>query len=333
VRGGTWILYALFGTLAALAVGVLVVPLALDPRPPAAVRARVSFARPTAVVRWFDATAPVEGLPSQVLSFPAGGKVIRLASPGTSLRPGDVVAATDAARLALADLARQQERLAYRQELVQGIGDMGDELRAGAARTKVELSAGLIERTQRALSRVAVVAEAPNQVEATLATLGQTVRAGTPAVRMRRAGWRANFELPRTLAARVWKQGFCEAEIEGRPVGCDLVSDGGDETHVVIELAPEAATAAGQPARMARARFSDAFLVPAAALSRVGQSDRVLVVAPTGRAEVRNVTVADRTATDAVITQGLDAGDAVIIGTSEPVGAGARVRITKATGE
>jgi hypothetical protein len=45
------------------------------------------------------------------------------------------------------------------------------------------------------------------------------------------------------------------------------------------------------------------------------------------------VAVADRTAADAVITQGLDAGDAVIVDTSQPVGAGAQVRTTDATGE
>ena len=85
--------------------------------------------------------------------------------------------------------------------------------------------------------------------------------------------------------------------------------------------------------RLVRARFAEAFLVPASALSRVGNSDRVLVVAPAGRAEVRSVTVADRTAADAVITQGLDAGDVVIIETSQPVGAGARVRIAGAMRE
>ena len=85
--------------------------------------------------------------------------------------------------------------------------------------------------------------------------------------------------------------------------------------------------------RLARARLADAVVVPASALSRVGKSDHVLVVAPSGRAEGRNVTVADRTATDAIITQGLDPGDAVIIETSEPVGVGARVRIAGAMRE
>jgi hypothetical protein len=45
------------------------------------------------------------------------------------------------------------------------------------------------------------------------------------------------------------------------------------------------------------------------------------------------VVVADRGASDAVITQGLDAGDAVIVETSQPVGAGAWVRMTEAIGE
>jgi hypothetical protein len=333
VRGGRWILSALLGTLTAVVVGVLVVPLAMRPHPPAAVRVRVLVAKPTAVLRWFDGGASVEALPRQVLSFPAGGKVIRLASPGSALRAGDVVAATDAARWLLADLAKQEERLAYYQQLVKGAQDTGDDKRIVAAQARVEFRAGLVEQTQQALSQVAVVAQAPGQVQATLASLGQTVQAGVPAVRMQSAGWRASFELPRTLAARARKQGICAAEIEGRPVGCSLAVESGDETHVVIELPPEAATAAGQMVRLLRARFADAFLVPASALSRVGEGDRVLLVAPTGRAEVRSVVLVDRTAADAVITQGLDAGDAVIVETSQPVGAGERVRTTEAMGE
>jgi len=325
-RGVPWILHAVLGTLAALGVGTLVVPWAVNTQPPPAVRTRVLVAKPTAVVRWFDGTAPVEKLPGEVLGFPAGGKVIQIASVGISLRAGDVVAATDAARSLLADLARLQERLAHFEQLA--ATDAGDDKRASAARAKVEFNAGLVGQTQAALSRVAVVAQGSGQIEAALATLGQTVRPSAPAVRLRSAGWRANFELPRTQAARVRKQGFCVAEIEGRAVACSLASDGGDETHVVIEMAPEAATAAGQRARLARARLADAYLVPASALSRVSDSDRVLLVAPTGRAEARSVAVADRTAADVVITQGLDAGDAVIVESSEPVAAGARVRIS-----
>jgi hypothetical protein len=297
------------------------------------VRARVLVAKTTAVLRWFDASALVVTPPSQVLSFPAGGKVIRIASPGTLLRSGDVAAATDAARSALADLARLQERLAYFEQLAEGLRDTGDEKRVAAARARVELGAGLVGQTQAAVARVAVVAQSSGQIEATLASLGQTVRVGAPAVRLRSAGWRASFELPRPLVAQVRKQGFCAAEIEGKPVGCSLVPDGGDETHAVIELAPEAARVVGRAVRLARARFADAFVVPTSALSRVADSDRVLVVAPTGRAEARSVVVADRTAADAVVTQGLDVGDAVVVETSQPIGAGVRVQISEAMRE
>ena len=325
-RGGAWILSAVLGTLAALGVGTLVVPWVVNTQPPPAARVHVLVTRPTAVLRWFDGTAPVEKLPGEVLGFPAGGKVIQIASTGISLRAGDVVAATDAARSALADLAHLQGRLAHFEQLAEA--DTGDDKRASAARAKVEFSAGLVGQMLATLSHVAVVAQGPGQVEATLASLGQTVRAGASAVRLRSAGWRANFELPRAQVSRVRKQGLCVAAIEGRTVACSFALDGGDETHVVIELAPEAATAAGQPARLARARLADSYLVPVSALSRVGDSDRVLLVTPTGRAEARSVAVADRTAADAVITQGLDAGDAVIVESSEPLAAGARVRIS-----
>ena len=333
VRGGPWVFWALLGTLTAVVVGVLAVPLALRPHPPAAVRVSVLVAKPMAVLRWFDGAAPVEALPHQTLSFPTGGKVIRLASPGTALRAGDVVAATDAARWLLADLAKQQERLAYYQQVLEGTKDAGDEKRAAAARSQVEFRAGLVEQTRHALSHVAVVAQAAGQVEATLTTLGQTVRVGAPAVRLQSAGWRATFELARPLTARARKQGICGAEIEGRQVECGLALDAGDETHVAIDLPPEAAHTAGQMVRLVRARFADAFLVPASALSRVGEGDRVLVVSPAGRAEARSVFVADRGAADAVVTQGLDPGDAVIVESSQPVGAGAPVRTTEGTGE
>jgi hypothetical protein len=333
VRLGPWILYALLGILAALAVGVLAVPLALNSRPSPPAQVQVLIAKPTDVLRWFDVSAPVESLPSQELNFPVGGKVIRLTSPGISMRPGDVLAATDAARGALADLARQQERLAFVEQTADGARDMGNEKRAHAEQSKLGASAGQVEKMQAALAPVAVLAKSLGQVEATLVNLGQIVQAGVPAVRFKPVGWRVRFELPRVEAARLRKQGLCQVEIVGKLAACSLAADGGDETHVVIELGQELATMAGQSTRLARARLTGVFVVPASALSHVGNSDRVFVVAPMGRAEERSVAVVDRTAADAVITQGLDADDALIVETSQPIGAGARVRITQSARE
>ena len=331
VRGGPWILYALLGIVAALAVSVLVMPLALNTRPAAAVRARVVVVKPTALVRWFEGAAPVEALPSQVLSFPAGGRVIQLASPGVALQPGDVVAATEEARPLLAALARQQERLANFEQLANGLRESGDEKQIRAAEAKVEMNTALVGQAQRALANLALVATVPGQIETSMTALKRNAQQGAPAVRFRPTGLRASFELPRAVAARLRKQGWCGAEIQGRAISCDLATDAGDETHVVIALSAEAAV--GQTVRLARVRFADVTLLPPSALSHVGASDRVLVVAPSGRAEVRSVTVADRTPDDVVITQGLDAGDVVIIETSGPVAAGARVWMTESLPE
>jgi len=84
-----------------------------------------------------------------------------------------------------------------------------------------------------------------------------------PAVRMRRQVGAPASSCRERWPPRARKQGICAAEIEGRPVGCSLAVESGDETHVVIELPPEAATAAGQMVRLLRARFADAFLLPA----------------------------------------------------------------------
>jgi len=214
---------------------------------------------------------------------------------------------------------------------VKGAQDTGDDKRVVAARARVEFRAGLVEQTQQALSQVAVVAQAPGQVQATLASLGQTVQAGVPAVRMQSAGWRASFELPRTLAARARKQGICAAEIEGRPVGCSLAVESGDETHVVIELPPEAATAAGQMVASAACAFCRRIPAAGLALSRVGEGDRVLLVAPTvGR--VRSVVlVAEPLPTlssPRVWTQATPSSSRL-----PSLSAGERVRTTEAMGE
>jgi hypothetical protein len=268
-------------------------------------------------------------VPGQTLSFPAGGKVVRLMSPEIAFRPGDVLAATDAARVALAELTRQQEQLAFLKQIMEGLRASRDEKVVASAEANVVAKAERVERALAALSRVAVVAKASGQVETTFVIMGQEVQAGAAAVRLRSSGWRATFELPRAQVTTVRRQGFCQAEIEGRLVGCSFAPDGGDETHVVVTLAPEAVTTAGQMVRLARSRLVDAFLVPSSALSHVGTSDRVFVVAPSGRAEMRNVTVVDRTSTDALITQGLDPGDTVVLESAQPIGAGAQVRITE----
>jgi hypothetical protein len=327
-RRSPWVISAFFGIAAALVVGAVVAPFAFGTRPPAPVSVRVLIAKPTDVLRWLDTSSPAEPPPLQTLSFPVGGKVLRIASPGIELRPGDVVAATDAARTALADWSRAQEQLAFSKQLVEGLRDSADQKKIELAQVTVTQKMAMEERALAALSKLAITAKEASTVEQTLANLGQTVEAGGAAVRLRLPGWRARFELPRQQVAQLHKQGLCQAEILGRNVACSFAIDEGDDTHLAIRLPADAVPAAGVPVRLARSRALDATVLPATALSDSNGKPRILVVKAGGRAEMRSVVLADRTTVDAVVTQGLDPGDAVVIESSRPIGAGTPLQVT-----
>ena len=81
-------------------------------------------------------------------------------------------------------------------------------------------------------------------------------------------------------------------EIDGKPLDCSLAAEGGDETHVVVELPNDPVVGIGKTVRLARDRLDAVFAVPASALLKMGDSDRLFVVTPTNRAELRVVAVA-----------------------------------------
>ena len=54
-------------------------------------------------------------------------------------------------------------------------------------------------------------------------------------------------------------------------------------------------------------------MVPSAAVIQSGSRHEVLLVSPQSRLESRPVTVAERDATDAVVVQGLDPEDRIVI--------------------
>jgi multidrug efflux pump subunit AcrA (membrane-fusion protein) len=118
--------------------------------------------------------------------------------------------------------------------------------------------------------------------------------------------------------------------VDGNPLECALAADGGDETHVIIDLAPGSpAIAPGKPLRLARARYDGVLALPAAALaagSNKGTDHRVFV-AKDGRAESFVVVVADQDEKEVLVTQGLDPGSTVILEPPASLRAGARVQL------
>ena len=61
----------------------------------------------------------------------------------------------------------------------------------------------------------------------------------------------------------------------------------------------------------------------------MGDTDRLDVAAPGGRAELRVVSIAERGEGEAIVTQGLDVGDQVIVDVPRDLRADTRVLVTQ----
>jgi len=322
------VLFGSLGVLAAVAVLALVLPFLFSPQEPAKPRVRTRAAAPGTLFRYFDGAGEVKAVPGLTLKFPAPGKVIRMASAGSAVAAGDIAAAVEAARPLQEQLTRQRERLAYYQQMAEAMHQVGNIQEEEKQVAKVEQRNERIATTLRALADVAVVADAPGVVEQTFAREGDTVAAGSPALSLRAAGFRADFELPRQQAAFARRLGFCQVEAEGYVFDCVQIqtsSESPGETHVGVEISAVPPSLVGKAAHLARARFERAFVVPLAAIVHTGSRDEVLVVSRQARIEPRAVTVAERDTSEAIVVQGLDAGDNVVIEAAPGLRAGAQV--------
>jgi hypothetical protein len=286
---------------------------------------RTLAAAPGTIFRYFDGAGVVKAVPGLTLKFPASGKVIRMASAGSTVAAGDIAAAVEAARPLQEQLTRQRERLAYYQQMAEAMHQVGNTQEEEKQAAKVELQNEKIAKTLRALADAAVVVDAPGLVEETFAHEGDAVAAGSPALRLHAAGLRAAFEFPRQQTASARRLGFCQVEAEGYVFDCVLIQENTDETHVDVEIAAVPPSLAGKTAHLARARFEGASVVPLAAIVRTGSRDEVLVVSRQSRIEPRAVTVAERDASEAIVVQGLDAGDNVVQEAAPGLRAGVQV--------
>jgi hypothetical protein len=321
------VLFGSLGVLAAAAILALALPFLFSPQEPQRPRVRTLVVAPQTIFRYFDSAGIVQVLPGATLNFPAPGKVIRMAGVGSPIAAGDVAAAVELARPLQEQLTRQRERLAFYQQMADAMHQVGNAKEEERQVAKVELRNAKIAKTLRALSDVAVVASAPGEVEETFAGEGEMVEAGHPALRLRSAGFRATFTLPRHQVALARRLGFCQVEVEGYVFDCTQLQESADETHASVEVASIPASLLGKAAHLARARFEAAFALPLAAIAHTRSMDEVFVVAPHSRAEIRPVTVAEQDAAEVIVVQGLDAGDRVVVDVVPGLRPGARVAV------
>jgi hypothetical protein len=321
------VLFGSLGVLAAVAVLAVVLPFLFSAPDPPRPRVRALAAAPGTIFRYFEGMGVVQAMPGLTLKFPAPGKVTHMASAGSSVAAGDVAAGVEIARPLQDQLTHQRERLAFYQQMAEAMHQVGNTKEEERQAAKVELRNAKIAKTLRALADVAVVVNAPGEVEATFARQGDMVEAGSPALRLRSAGFRATFEFPRQQAAQARRLGFCQVEVDGYVFDCTQTQESSDETHVSVEIASIPPALLGKPAHLARARFEGALAVPLAAIQRTGSRDEVLVVSLQARVEQRPVTVAERDATLAIVVQGLDVGDNVIVEAALGLRAGTQVAV------
>ena len=322
------VLFGSLGVLAAVAMLALVLPFLFSPQESPRPRVRTLAVAPGTIFRYFDGVGVVKVAPGLTLKFPASGKVIRMASVGSSVAAGDIAAAVEAARPLQEQLSRQRERLAFYQQMAEAMHQVGNTKEEEKQAAKVDMRNERIAKTLRALADVAVVVDAPGVVEETFAREGDTVAAASPALRLHAAGFRAVFEFPHQQAVSARRLGFCQVEAEGYVVDCVQSQESTDENHVAVDMAALPPALVGKTAHLARTRFEGAFVVPLAAIMHTGSRDEVLVVSRQSRVETRAVAVAERDASEAIVVQGLDAGDNIIIEAAPGLHAGTQVAVS-----
>lgn len=296
------------------------------------------------------------------LGFRVAGKIAeRLVQQGERVRQGQPLARLDAADLALqkqqaeAELAAAQVNLTTSEAQDKRSGDLR---RAGWA-TQATLdqqlartadARGRLDRAKRALdladnqlAYATLLADSDGVVTATLAEPGQVVAAGTPVVRLARAGEReAVVAVPEALIERVrggqaavslWsnagktypatlREFAASADPATRTFQARFTIKDADDG-VVIGMT--ATVAVGEPASARVARL------PISALYSEGRGPSVFVVdATTGKLTLKPVTVAGYDGREVLISDGVANGDKVVALGVHKLDESQRVRVVDA---
>jgi hypothetical protein len=260
--------------------------------------------------------------------MPVEGKVIRLPTVGAHVVPGDVLGQTEKAKPMVAQLLRLRERLAYNTQLRDTLRGEGNVAEAAAQEGKIAERNAQISRLIQSLSNLVPVADVGGEVEAVLAEEGAELAVGAPVVRLRSAGFRAHFSLTRHEVNRAKRERLCYLWIGDRLIECVLANGSDTDSFIVAEVTETKVGSGilGKPARLIRALYRNAVEVPARAVIHGESSDRVWLVSPRGRVEPRPVTVAESDDESAILVQGLDSGDLVVVDPLPSLSAGALIR-------
>lgn len=322
-----WWLWALVAIALAAAIGFALFKLVLRPTG-TPVSVDTMLPSPTAVYRWFETPGVLQPPAPATLSLPAGGKLVELREAHSKYRAGDVLALTDEGKRQSNEIDHLRERIAYYQQMLEAMTAEGNKPEMRQAEIKLKEKRTLLDEAMAAFAQVAIVASTDGEIDTVLKNVGDKVRPGDAVLTLKAHQSRAVFTLPHDDAEQAQRLAFCRVMLADVPVDCEFVGTDAEDT-VVVELPAGVEGNAGQAVSLAKARFDGVFAVPATAVLQVGNSERLFVAGPSGRVEVRAVAIADRTDHEALVAQGLDVGDAVIVDARPDLATAPRVRVAK----
>ncbi|MDX2018643.1 MAG: hypothetical protein SF187_00275 [Deltaproteobacteria bacterium] len=322
-----WWLWALVAVALAAAIGFAVFKFVLRPSG-TPVSVDTMLPAPTAVYRWFDTTGILQPPAPATLTLPAGGKLVEVRDAGSKYRAGDVLALTDEGKRQSNEIDHLRERIAYYQQMLEAMTAEGNKPEMRQAEIKLKEKRSLLDEALAAFAQVAIVASTDGEIDSVLKKVGDKVKPAEAVLTLKAHQARAVFKLPHDDAEQAQRLAFCRVSLADVPADCEFVGTDAEDT-VVVELPAGVQGNPGQAVSLAKARFDGVFAVPASAVLHVGNSERLFVAAPSGRVEVRAVAIADRTEREALIAQGLDVGDAVILDARPELAASPRVHVAK----
>jgi cell division septation protein DedD len=332
-KNKSFLIWAILGLVAAAAAAFAIFKFALaDKGAPVSVHTIVPT--PLSVYRFFPTEGEVKLAQPAELAFATAGKLVDIKPQGARFSRGDVLAMLEAGRPLQRQLDHLRERRAFYRQMLETMTAEGNRPEMRQAEIKLREKTALLEEVERAFLDVAIVAATDGEIGATLAVAGDRVGADQKVLRLAGERHQAVFEFGPEDAARAARLTFCRIEIAGQPFDCTIPTareDAVTDEFLRVDLAASAAVTPGTPARLARTRFDAVFTVPSSAVVSVGAGDRLYVAAPTGRAEVRAISVAGGDeppdADNVIVTQGLDVGDAVIVDVPARLGPNTQIAV------
>lgn len=307
---------ALLVVIALVAVGVVYVKFLAEG--PLAVK--VEVAAPKEVTRLYDNAATVKLSQPQTLSFTEGGTVAEVVAKGTVVKAGQVVASLEGGAKFDKEIQDVKDRLAYYQKKVEAAKAKGNDAEAKEAEGKVAEKTKLLNDTEAKAAKVRLTAPVAGTVTEVMVTAGAEAKAGAPAVKLGDSKKVAELKVAGADAASL-KAG-ASVTLQGKAGIANGRVQSNEGGTVVIELLDDVLKDGEQP-KVVKWKLANIIKVPVGAVTKEPVGDVVYVLV-NGEAKQRKVTVADRTATEALISGGLAPGDSVIVSTPTPLKDGAK---------